>query len=160
MILLVPTGNPPSLRFGHPDVTTEDTGPSARSCYFARGDGYAFRKRHQGAAPGALRSEARKSGASGAAGAPAGAEEVHSLPTHRALKPIDTKESPTRGDRAGDSLYYLALDGVQRLTLSLRNALLRHRVGGTKLLSEEADAQLLNHPVHAAERIRHDGACR
>ena len=96
----------------------------------------------------------------GAAGSPAGAEEVHSLPTHRALKPIDTKESPTRGDRAGDSLYYLALDSVQCLTLSLRNAFLRHRVGGTELLGEEADAQLLNHPVHAVQRIRHDGACR
>ena len=27
MFLLVPTGDPPSLRFGHPDVTTEDTIP-------------------------------------------------------------------------------------------------------------------------------------
>ena len=96
----------------------------------------------------------------GAAGSPAGAEEVHGLPTHRVKKTIEIEESPTRGNRAGDSLYYLALDGVQRLTLSLRNALLRHRVGGTKFLGEEADAQLLNHPVHAAERIRHDGACR
>ena len=25
VIVLVPTGNPPSLRFGHPDVTTDDT---------------------------------------------------------------------------------------------------------------------------------------
>lgn len=31
----------------------------------------------------------------GAAGSPAGAEEVHSLPTHRVLKPIDTKGSHT-----------------------------------------------------------------
>ena len=30
MLLLVPTGNPPSLRFGHPDVTTEDTIPPPR----------------------------------------------------------------------------------------------------------------------------------
>ena len=30
MFLLVPTGNPPSLRFGHPDVTTEDTTPPPR----------------------------------------------------------------------------------------------------------------------------------
>ena len=30
----------------------------------------------------------------GAAGSPAGAEEVHSLPTHRVQKPIDTKEPP------------------------------------------------------------------
>ena len=96
----------------------------------------------------------------GAAGSPAGAEEVHSLPAHQVQKTIEIEESPTRGNRAGDSLYYLALDSVQRLTLSLRNALFRHRVGGTKLLGEEADAQLLNHPVHAAERIRHDGACR
>ena len=25
VIVLVPTGNPPSLRFGHPDVTSDDT---------------------------------------------------------------------------------------------------------------------------------------
>ena len=30
----------------------------------------------------------------GAAGAPVGAEEVHGLPTHRAPKPIYTKEPP------------------------------------------------------------------
>ena len=96
----------------------------------------------------------------GVAGSPAGAEEAHSLPAHQAQKTIEIEESPTRGNRAGDSLYYLALDSVQSLTLSLRNALFRHRVSGTKLLGEEADAQLLNHPVHAAERIRHDGACR
>ena len=30
----------------------------------------------------------------GAAGSPAGAEEVHSLPTHRVQKPIDTHEPP------------------------------------------------------------------
>ena len=70
MFLLVPTGKPPSLRFGHPDITTEDTCPSVRSCQFASGGGYAFRKRHQGAVPGALRSEARKSGASGRGGFP------------------------------------------------------------------------------------------
>lgn len=37
----------------------------------------------------------------GAAGAPAGAEEVHSLPTHRVQKTIETEESPTRGDCVG-----------------------------------------------------------
>ena len=112
--------------------------------------------------PSRALSAAKRGGAErpGAAGSPAGAEEVHSLPTHRVQKTIETQESPTRGDRARDSLYYLALDGVQRLTLSLRNALLRHRVGGAELLGEEADAKLLNHPVHAAERIRHDGARR
>ena len=30
----------------------------------------------------------------GVAGSPVGAEEVHSLPTHRALKTTDTKEPP------------------------------------------------------------------
>ena len=30
MFLLVPTGKPPSLRFGHPDITTEDTIPPPR----------------------------------------------------------------------------------------------------------------------------------
>ena len=30
MFLLVPTGNPPSLRFGHPDVTAEGTIPPPR----------------------------------------------------------------------------------------------------------------------------------
>ena len=39
--LLVPTGNPPSLRFGHPDVTTGDTfsprlGYVAGAAYFLR----------------------------------------------------------------------------------------------------------------------------
>ena len=37
----------------------------------------------------------------GAAGAPAGAEEVHGLPTHRVKKTIEIEESPTRGNRVG-----------------------------------------------------------
>lgn len=32
---------------------------------------------------------------SGAAGSPAGAEEVHSLPTHQVKKTIEIEESPT-----------------------------------------------------------------
>ena len=27
VLVPVPTGNPPSLRFGHPDVTSDDTAP-------------------------------------------------------------------------------------------------------------------------------------
>ena len=37
----------------------------------------------------------------GAAGAPVGAEEVHSLPTHQVKKTIEIEESPTRGNRVG-----------------------------------------------------------
>ena len=41
-------------------------------------------------------SAAKQGGAErpGVAGSPAGAEEVHSLPTHRVQKTIDTKEPP------------------------------------------------------------------
>ena len=74
MIVLVPTGNPPSLRFGHPDVTTDDTAPprvptptGACRC--------TFRKRHQGTLSGALRSEARRGGAPERVGSPVGAQE-------------------------------------------------------------------------------------
>ena len=52
-------GHPPSLRFGHPDVTTDDTAPSARPST-ARASRCTFRKRHQGTLSGALRSEARR----------------------------------------------------------------------------------------------------
>ena len=99
---------------------------------------------------------AAKQGEGGAperVGSPAGAEEVHSLPAHQMQKTIEIEESPTRGNRAGDSLYYLALDSVQRLTLSLGDALLRDRVRRAEFLGEEAHTQLLKHPVHASERI-------
>ena len=68
-IVLVPTGNPPSLRFGHPDVTfgryrlssLELAGLPLELC----GRGRVFRKRPQGVSPDALRCEARRGGASG-----------------------------------------------------------------------------------------------
>ena len=69
VIVLVPTGNPPSLRFGHPDVTfgryrlssLELAGLPLELC----GRGRVFRKRPQGVSPDALRCEARRGGASG-----------------------------------------------------------------------------------------------
>ena len=68
-IVLVPTGNPPSLRFGHPDVTfgryrlssLELAGLPVELC----GRGRVFRMRPQGVSPDALRCEARRGGASG-----------------------------------------------------------------------------------------------
>ena len=48
-----------------------------------------------------------------------------------------------------DSLFHL----LQRLTLSLGDALLRDRVRRAEFLGEEAHTQLLKHPVHASERI-------
>ena len=62
VFVLVPTGDPPSLRFGHPDVTSDDTA-------FSRWDTVRVRPRFPDAPSGchtdALRSEARRSGASG-----------------------------------------------------------------------------------------------
>ena len=86
MTVLVPTGNPPSLRFGHPDVTTDDTAPprDAPSLAGTRGS-YTLRKRHQGTLSGALRSEARKSGAPERVGSPVGAEEGYSVPPTQPL---------------------------------------------------------------------------
>ena len=52
-------GHPPSLRFGHPDVTFGRHRPSARPST-ARASRCTFRQRHQGTLSGALRSEARK----------------------------------------------------------------------------------------------------
>ena len=53
-------GHPPSLRFGHPDVTTDDTAPPHARTKPERGGSYTLRKRHQGTLSGALRSEARR----------------------------------------------------------------------------------------------------
>ena len=54
-------GHPPSLRFGHPDVTTDDTAPPCEAPGLAGAQGsYTLRKRHQGTLSGALRSEARR----------------------------------------------------------------------------------------------------
>ena len=52
-------GHPPSLRFGHPDVTFGRHRPSARPSTI-RASRCTFRKRHQGTLSGALRSEARR----------------------------------------------------------------------------------------------------
>ena len=79
-------GHPPSLRFGHPDVTTNDTALPRDAPGLAGTQGsYTLRKRHQGTLSGALRSEARKSGAPERVGSPAGAKEGYSVPTHPLL---------------------------------------------------------------------------
>ena len=71
MFVLVPTGNPPSLRFGHPDVTTDDTAPPEAT---------------SGCRPGRSPQRSKeRTERPGAAGAPAGAEEGYSVPTHPAL---------------------------------------------------------------------------
>ena len=81
-------GHPPSLRFGHPDVTTNDTALPRDAPGLAGTQGsYTLRKRHQGTLSGALRSEARKSGAPERVGSPAGAEEGYSVPT----RPVGTR---------------------------------------------------------------------
>ena len=64
VFVLVPTGNPPSLRFGHPDVTFGRHRPSAhaRLPEVAR---RVFRKRPQGVTRTLSDAERGKSGASG-----------------------------------------------------------------------------------------------
>ena len=47
---------------------------------------------------------------------------------------------------------------LQRLALSLGDALLRDRVRRAEFLGEEAHTQLLKHPVHASERIGNKSA--
>ena len=53
-------GHPPSLRFGHPDVTFGRHRPSSCSHQAGTRGSYTLRKRHQGTLSGALRSEARR----------------------------------------------------------------------------------------------------
>ena len=53
-------GHPPSLRFGHPDVTFGRHRPSSCSHQAGAQGSYTLRKRHQGTLSGALRSEARR----------------------------------------------------------------------------------------------------
>ena len=84
MTVLVPTGNPPSLRFGHPDVTTDDTAPPRTLGYprwRAVFSGCALRVSH-GRSPMRSEEEAERPGA---AGAPAGAEEGYSVPPTQPL---------------------------------------------------------------------------
>ena len=73
MTVLVPTGNPPSLRFGHPDVTTDDTAPprAPRTAGVAIPSGSDIRVPPR-ALSAAKQGEAERPGA---AGTPAGAEE-------------------------------------------------------------------------------------
>ena len=75
VIVLVPTGNPPLLRFGHPDVTfgryrlfaLELAGLPVELC----GCGRVFRMRPQGVSPDALRCGARRKRSVRVTGAPA-----------------------------------------------------------------------------------------
>ena len=82
MTVLVPTGNPPSLRFGHPDVTTDDTAPPLAPSRVPRTAGVAIPSGSDIRVPPRALSAAKQGEAErpGAAGAPAGAEEGYSVP--------------------------------------------------------------------------------
>ena len=82
MTVLVPTGNPPSLRFGHPDVTTDDTAPPLTPSRVPRTAGVAIPSGSDIRVPPRALSAAKQGEAErpGAAGAPAGAEEGYSVP--------------------------------------------------------------------------------
>ena len=82
VFVLVPTGAPPSLRFGHPDVTFGRHRPS-RAPKHIRASRCTFRKRHQGTLSGALRSEARKSGAPERVGSPRSVGRSAPAASHR-----------------------------------------------------------------------------
>ena len=86
MTVLVPTGNPPSLRFGHPDVTTDDTAPP-RDAPGLAGAGVAIPSGSDIRVPPRALSAAKQGRAErpGAAGAPAGAEEGYSVPPTQPL---------------------------------------------------------------------------
>ena len=86
MTVLVPTGNPPSLRFGHPDVTTDDTAPP-RDAPGLAGAGVAIPSGSDIRVPPRALSAAKQGEAErpGAAGAPAGAEEGYSVPPTQPL---------------------------------------------------------------------------
>ena len=90
MLVLVPTGNPPSLRFGHPDVTTDDTAPP-RHAHTSPERRVAIPSGSDIRVPPRTLSAAKQGEAErpGAAGAPAGAEEGYSVPTHPA--PVGTR---------------------------------------------------------------------
>ena len=79
VIVLVPTGNPPSLRFGHPDVTYGRHRPSARTSPEPR---VAIPAGSDIRVPTRTLSAAKQGEAErpGAVGAPAGAEEGYSVP--------------------------------------------------------------------------------
>ena len=91
MTVLVPAGNPPSLRFGHPDVTTDDTAPPLAPSRVPRTAGVAIPSGSDIRVPTRTLSAAKQGEAErpGAAGAPAGAEEGYSVPTHPA--PVGTR---------------------------------------------------------------------
>ena len=84
MTVLVPTGNPPSLRFGHPDVTFGRHRPSARPSPEPR---VAIPSGSDIRVPTRALSAAKQGEAErpGAAGAPAGAEEGYSVPPTQPL---------------------------------------------------------------------------
>ena len=87
MTVLVPTGNPPSLRFGHPDVTTDDTAPPLAPSRVPRTAGVAIPSGSDIRVPPRALSAAKQGEAErpGAAGAPAGAEEGYSVPPTQPL---------------------------------------------------------------------------
>ena len=83
-------GHPPSLRFGHPDVTTDDTAPP-RHAHTSPERRVAIPSGSDIRVPPRTLSAAKQGEAErpGTAGAPAGAEEGYSVPTHPA--PVGTR---------------------------------------------------------------------
>ena len=78
-------GHPPSLRFGHPDVTTDDTAPPHARTRLERG--VAIPSGSDIRVPSRVLSAAKQGedGAPERVGSPAGAEEGYSVPTHTVL---------------------------------------------------------------------------
>ena len=74
-------------RFASGTLMSLRTTPPLRARLTGAGGSYTLRKRHQGTLSGALRSEARRSGAPERVGSPAGAEEGYSVPT----RPVGTR---------------------------------------------------------------------
>ena len=87
VFVLVPTGDSPSLRFGHPDVTTDDTAPPLAPSRVPRTAGVAIPSGSDIRVPPRALSAAKQGRAErpGAAGAPAGAEEGYSIPPTQPL---------------------------------------------------------------------------
>ena len=78
-------GHPPSLRFGHPDVTTDDTAPPHARTRLERG--VAIPSGSDIRVPSRVLSAAKQGegGAPERVGSPAGAEERYSVPTDTVL---------------------------------------------------------------------------
>ena len=93
-MFLAPTGNPSSLRVGHPDVATKHTGLSPTSSLpfpvYEVGCGCAAGNEPRALGLGRVCVEAGK------AGAPAGAKEVYSVPSAHTSKHLKDVQLTTQ----------------------------------------------------------------